>query len=189
MTSETRTFNGLSGSFTLSYAYNQSSQLTEITNPWNAKVGYTYNFAGELTGVTGQGYAGVTSYSSGTVYRAFGGLRQMSYANGRSLSLSYNNRMLLTQYSIPNVMSWNYAYHHFGENTGRVVYAQNLNDPTLDRSYDYDHVGRPTHFTSGSNARHHTGRGTAERWTARTATALTCGGTGRIWKAGVESAG
>ena len=109
VTSETRTFNGLSGSFTLSYAYNQSSQLTEITNPWNAKVGYTYNFAGELTGVTGQGYAGVTSYSSGTVYRAFGGLRQMSYANGRSLSLSYNNRMLLTQYSIPNVMSWNYC--------------------------------------------------------------------------------
>lgn len=30
----------------------------------------------------------------------------------------------------------------FNEYTGRVVYAQNLDDPTLDRSYDYDHLGR-----------------------------------------------
>lgn len=67
--------------------------------------------------------------------------------------------MFLTQWSIPNVMRWNYAYQYFNENTGRVVYAQNLDDPTLDRSYDYDHVGRATHFTSGSNARHHTGQG------------------------------
>lgn len=63
-------------------------------------------------------------------------------------------------------MGWNYAYNYFNENTGRVVYAQNLNDPTLDRAYDYDHVGRPTHFTSGSNARQFTGQGgtDTERW-------------------------
>jgi RHS repeat-associated protein len=159
LTSETRTFNGVSGNFTLNYVYNPLGQLTEITNPWNVKVGYTYNMAGEMTGVTGQNYGGVTSYASGLVYRAFGGLKQMNYANGRSLSLSYNNRMFLTQYSIPNVMRWNYAYNYFNENTGRVTYAQNLNDPTLDRSYDYDHVGRAKHFTSGANARYHTGQG------------------------------
>ncbi len=159
LTSESRTFNGLGGTYTLNYVYNQLDQLTEITNPWNVKVGYTYNHVGEVTGATGQGYAGVTSYASGLVYRAFDALKQMNYSNGRNLSLSYNNRMFLTQWNIPGVMGWNYAYHYFNENTGRVVYAQNLNDPTLDRSYDYDHVGRPTHFTSGSNARHHTGQG------------------------------
>jgi hypothetical protein len=52
--------------------------------------------------------------------------------------------MFLTQWSIPNVMRWNYAYHYFNENTGRVVYAQNLDDPTLDRAWDYDHAARPT---------------------------------------------
>lgn len=159
LTSETRTFNGVAGSFTLNYVYNQSGQLVEITRPGNVKVGYTYNYAGEIAGVTGQGYAGVTNYASGLTYRAFGGLKQMNYANGRSLSLTYNNRMLLTQWSIPGVLRWNYAYNYFNENTGRVVYAQNLSDATLDRSYDYDHVGRPTHFTTGSNARHHTGQG------------------------------
>lgn len=162
LTSETRTFSGVNGSFTLNYAYNQIGQLKEITNAWNVKVAYAYNSAGEMTGVTGQNYpnAGATNnYASGMVYRAFGSLKQMNYANGRNLSLSYSNRMFLTQWSIPNVMRWNYAYNYFNEYTGRVVYAQNLDDPTLDRSYDYDHVGRPTHFTSGSNARHHTGQG------------------------------
>lgn len=159
LTSESRTFNGLAGTFTLNYGYNESGQLTEITNPWNTKVGYTYNYAGEMTGVTGQNYAGVSTYASGIVYRAFGNQKQMNYGNGRSLSLSYNNRMFLTQWSIPNVMRWNYAYHYFNEYTGRAVYAQNLDDPTLDRAWNYDSVGRPVHFTSGSNARHYTGQG------------------------------
>ena len=159
LTSESRSFNGLAGNFTLTYAYNQSGKLTEITNPWNVKVGYTYNMVGELTGVTGQNFAGVSTYASGLLYRAFGGIKQLNYGNGRNLSMGYNNRTLLTQWSVPGVMSWNYAYHYFNENTGRVVYAQNVNDPTLDRAFDYDHVGRPTHFTSGSNARHFTGQG------------------------------
>ncbi len=33
LTSETRSFNGVAGSFSLNYAYNQAGQLTEITNP------------------------------------------------------------------------------------------------------------------------------------------------------------
>jgi hypothetical protein len=118
--------------------------MTEISNPWIVNGGYNYPPAGEGTGVTGLGYGGVTSYASGMVYLAFGGLKQLNYANGRSLSLCYNTRMFLTQWSIPNVMRWNYAYHYFNENTGRVVYAQNLDDPTLDRAWDYDHAARPT---------------------------------------------
>jgi RHS repeat-associated protein len=162
LTSESRTFAGVSGSFNLSYGYNQAGLLTEITNPWNVKVNYSYNIVGELTGVTGQNYptSGATNnYASGMIYRAPGGLKQVNYANGRNLALSYNNRMLLTQWSIPSVMRWNYAYQYFNENTGRAVYAQNLDDATLDRAWDYDHAGRPTHFTSGSNARHFTGQG------------------------------
>lgn len=162
LTSESRTFAGLGGSFNLTYAYNQMGLLKEITNHWNHKVSYSYNLAGEMTGVSGQHYptSGATNnYASGMVYRAFGGLKQMNYANGRTLSNSYNNRMFLTQWSIPTVMRWSYAYNYFNEYTGRAIYAQNLDDPTLDRAWDYDHAGRPTHFTSGSNARHYTGQG------------------------------
>jgi len=91
-------------------------------------------------------------------YRAFG-LKQMSYANGRTLSLQYDNRLRPTQWNIPGVMGWNYGYSYFGENTGRVIYGQNLNDATLDRSYDYDQAGRLLASHTGSEARAHVGVG------------------------------
>jgi hypothetical protein len=60
----------------------------------------------------------------GISYRAFAA-KQMSYGNGRTLSLQYDNRMRMTRWDVPGVMGWNYAYNYFGENSGRVTYAQN----------------------------------------------------------------
>ena len=157
LTSETRTFTGL-GSYALSYAYNLGGELTSITNPWSAQVGYNYDKIGRPSSISGSGYAGVSSYVNSLSYRAFG-LKQMSYGNGRTLSLQYDNRMRPTQWNIPGVMGWNYAYDYFNEKSGRVMYAQNLNDATLDRSYDYDHVGRLITSHSGIEARAHMGIG------------------------------
>ena len=157
LTSETRNFTNV-GSFTLSYAYNLTGQLTSITNQSNAQVGYTYDKTGRLTNVSGSGYSGVSSYVNSIAYRALG-LKQMTYNNGRTLSLQYDNRLRVTQWNIPGVMGWNYAYNYFGENTGRVTYAQNLNDATLDRSYHYDQVGRLQSAFTGSSARAHVGIG------------------------------
>ncbi len=67
----------------------------------------------------------------------------VSYANTRTLSLSYNNRMFLTQWNIPGVLGYAYHYNNYGENnTGRVTFADNLTngatrDGTLDRSWYY----------------------------------------------------
>ena len=154
LTSETRTFTGLSGSYALTYGYNLAGQLNSITNQWGAQVGYDYDKVGRLTNVSGSGYAGVSSYVTSTAYRAFG-LKQLSYSNGRTLSLQYDNRLRVTQWNVSGVMGWNYAYNHFSENTGRITYAQNLNDPTLDRSYDYDNVGRLIEARAASEARGH----------------------------------
>ena len=103
LNSETRTFNGLSGSYTLTYGYNLAGELSSITNPWNAQVAYDYDKVGRPTNVTGSGYAGVSSYVSSIAYRAFG-LKQMSYSNGRTLSLQYDNRLRVTKWDIPEVM-------------------------------------------------------------------------------------
>jgi len=156
--SETRTFTGVNGTYALTYGYNLAGQLNSITNPWDAQVGYNYDRLGRVTNVSGSGYSNVSSYVNSISYRAFG-LKQMQYNNGRTLSLQYDNRMRLTQWKIPGVMEWNYAYTHFGENTGRVTYAQNITDPTLDRSYYYDHVGRLQSAYTGSSARAHVGIG------------------------------
>jgi len=96
------------------------------------------------------GYAGVSSYVNRLSYRAFG-LKQMSYGNGRTLSLQYDNRMRLTQWSIPSVLRLQYQYGW--EKTGRLEFARNLDDETLDCVYTYDHVGRLFEARSGNEAR------------------------------------
>ncbi|MDQ5845396.1 MAG: hypothetical protein M3539_08890, partial [Acidobacteriota bacterium] len=57
----------------------------------------------------------------------------------------------------PGVMGWSYAYATplIQENTQRVAFANNLYDHTLDRSYDYDAVGRMWASHSGAEARAH----------------------------------
>jgi RHS repeat-associated protein len=91
-------------------------------------------------------------------YRAFG-MKQMAYANGKTLSLSYDNRLRLAGWDIPGVMGWTYAYDtpSIHENTQRVAFANNLYDHTLDRSYDYDAVGRMWASHTGAEARGHAG--------------------------------
>jgi hypothetical protein len=118
--------------------------------------GYNYDAVGRPISVNGSGYAGVTSYVNNIAYRAFG-MKQMSYGNGKTLSLSYDNRLRLTGWDIPGVMGWSYAYAtlRIQENTQRVAFANNLYDHTLDRSYDYDVVGRMWASHSGAEARAH----------------------------------
>jgi RHS repeat-associated core domain len=83
-------------------------------------------------------------------YRAFG-LKQMAYNNGRTLSMQYDTRMRLKDWSIPSVLRLQYDYTW--ERDGRVGFVRNLDDETLDRYYGYDHVGRITVSRSGSEAR------------------------------------
>jgi RHS repeat-associated protein len=146
------------GTYGLSYAYNLAGEVISITNPWGVQVGYNYDKTGRPTNVMGSGYGGVSSYVSRMSYRTFG-LKQMNYSNGRTLSVQYDNRLRPTQWNIPGVMGWNYAYNYFNERTGRVMYAQNISDGTLDRSYQCDQVGRLIDSHSGGEARFHMGIG------------------------------
>lgn len=147
--SETRTFTGV-GTFSLTYAYNLGNEVTSITNPWGVQVGYSYDKTGRPTSVSGSGYGGVSSYVSSMSYRTFG-LKQMNYSNGRTLSVQYDNRLRPTSWSIPGVLRMQYGYAF--EHSGRVEFARNQDDETLDRYFAYDHVGRLIVSRSGNEAR------------------------------------
>ncbi len=158
LTSETRAFDGL-GSYALSYQYNLGDQVKQFTNQSGAVVNYNHDEIGRVSSVTGSGYAGGSNYLSSLSYRAFGAAKQINYGNGKQLSLSYNNRMMLTQWNVPGVLGYSYSYNNYLENnTGRVTFATNLTngasaDATLDRSWYYDHVGRLDVAYTGSEAR------------------------------------
>jgi YD repeat-containing protein len=155
LTSEVRSFNGLSGpnggAYTLSYGYNLVGELTSVTDPWNLQTTYTHDANGRVTSVGGAGF-GYTNLAQNLAYRAFGAIKSMSYGNGTSLSTRFDNRLRLTEWNVPGVMGWDYYYNVFGENSQRVTYARSLNNTTLDRAYDYDHVGRLTESHTGTEA-------------------------------------
>jgi RHS repeat-associated protein len=169
LTSETRTFTyigGASHSRTLSYAYNLAGELTSITAPSangsTTTTGYTRDYTGQVTAVTGSNGISVPNYVSSISYRAWGATKQMNYGNGRALGILYDNRLRPWQWNVDGVLGTQYYYGYFGkdgqgENTGRVTYAHDYYDYRGDRSYEYDQVGRLIKSETGDDARIHIG--------------------------------
>jgi len=152
LTSETRTFNDFPGStYPLTYDYNLAGQLKLVTDTSGIAINYAYDQAGQLTGVTGSNFAGVTQYTSSLQYRAWGALKHMATGDGKTTDFSYNGRLQVTSFvREPNTFGHsNYQYHA----DGRVSFVQNLDNPTFDRKYSYDHMARLSEGLSGTDAR------------------------------------
>jgi len=172
--SETRQFNGLSGSYTLSYEYNLASELKKITEPTGSHTDYAFDSTGRLTSVTD----GASQYVSSPQYRAWGALKSLSYGNSTTLALSYNNRLQLTNYSVGGVRPYpNSAVQPEGGDfqyyaDGRIKFASDLRtDATSlglhDRAYSFDHVARLKEAYSGAEARDFlNGSGAGSAWGA-----------------------
>lgn len=105
--SEERSFGGLSGSsFTLSYVYNVGGEQTKMTSSLGPSVSYGYDEIRRAKQVTGGGWAaGESNYISTIEYRAFGAPKSISYGNMQSLALTYNPRMMLSQWRVAGVKS------------------------------------------------------------------------------------
>jgi YD repeat-containing protein len=165
LTSEARTFPGLSSAYTLSYVYTIGGQLKSVTDQTAGTV-FTNAFdsAGQLTGVTGTGYATTQqTFSSDMRYRAWGALKGMAYGNQTSVSLDYNQRGLPTNYAVGGIKpsATEQAQPEGGDfqyySDGRVRFAGDLRTEASasglhDRAYSYDHAGRLKEAYSGSEA-------------------------------------
>ena len=103
----------------------------------------------------------MTQYASGVQFRAWGGLKALSYGNGLSLANSYNTRLQLRQMEVkgfvsngsPSLMKIQYQYN----SDGTPKYAQNLIDSRFDRAWAYDHVGRLSEAYTGQEADNYAG--------------------------------
>jgi YD repeat-containing protein len=153
ITSETKTFAGLSGSFTLAYEYNRANQVKSVTDQ-HSSVSFTtvYDYAGRVSSVSGVGYGSTpTQFASQVSYRAWGGLKSSVYGNSTSLTLGYNARGLITSYSAAGSVA---SFQYYAD--GQIKFAQDqstYSEPIKDRAFSYDHAERLAEAYSGSEAR------------------------------------
>ncbi len=169
---ETRTINGLAGSYTIGYSYNLSGELKSLTDPQGKTVNYDFDSSGRLTGVTGTGY-NTSQFISNYKYRAWGAPKHfntpaMEYNTTSSVDFSYNTRLQLTHFEwvkpttgggILDFYKSNYQYYA----DGRVKFISDARtyppDPSLepnhnfDRSFSYDQAARLTQALTGDEAR------------------------------------
>jgi YD repeat-containing protein len=167
MTSESRTFTSYSGTYTLNYSYNLANALTTLGIPFRSQqIGYNYDTAGRLSGVTASGFSAtqyiwpnqytqnLTSFASNITYRAWDARKSMTYGNTTSEQISYDARLRPATYTLNNMnyqntniccsyptystMTWTYGYY----NDGRLKHAWDSTNEWFDRAYKYDHVGR-----------------------------------------------
>lgn len=163
ITSETRTFAGKPGSFTLTYGgYNLGGSLLSLTDPFGGQATYQYDSTGRLSSIGASGYTAsyfdqgsqqqistpLSQFASAFTYRAWGATKQATFGNGVNETFLYNSKLAITRYDVNNMrqifpanpsltMSWTYDYY----NDGRLNHAFHLSDPTFDRKHDYGPKG------------------------------------------------
>lgn len=157
MLSETRQFNGVTGSYALNYDYNLAGKLKALTDPASATIYYAYDSTGRILNVNGSPYGGVSQYASALVYRAWGGIKGLTYGNNLTLSMSYSSRLKTAQFEVagrpPQYGSWSVMktqYQYYDD--GSLKYADDLLDNRFDRAYGFDQVNRLKEDYSGSEA-------------------------------------
>ena len=176
LASETRTFTGLPGkSFTLGYQYNSVNQPKRITTSvsdgsFTKNVNYAYNPTGALSGIgtnlIGSDPNATTNVASQLTYRGFGGLRQMTYGNGRRLRMGYSSsRQQLTSMIVDRTNGTDQIVNHAYEygvydseldvwrNNGRIRKIWDYVDTAFNVEYSYDDYDRLTGALSSAYAR------------------------------------
>jgi YD repeat-containing protein len=165
MTSEDRQFPGLSGAYTLAYEYTLSGQLKKVMDQ-AASTSFTYALdnAGRVTTVTSEGMGASAPLASNAQYRAWGVLKHADYGNTTSVTLGYNNRAMVSSYSLSGVKDQGTGaarpegsdFQYYAD--GRVKFASDYLSDALsggihDRAYSYDHAMRLAEAYSGVEAR------------------------------------
>jgi YD repeat-containing protein len=161
MISETHQFNGLAQAHMLQYEYNLAGQVKKVTDPWDNSVSYAFDKAGDVTAITGTGFAdinqwtnrAVSQFASTVKYRAWGGLK--SFSNGNfatektNFAFNYDERLQMTRFDAGGTLITNHNYYADGRAKDVLKDASSVLD--FDRHYGYDHAARLTSATTGNS--------------------------------------
>ena len=129
--------------------------MKSLEDPYGDTIYYAHDKLGRLSTVTGSSFGGVTSYASDPHYRAWGGLQSLSYSNGTTMSMTFNNRLQADSFSLVKsgqqtpILSKTHSFYA----DGSVRRVDDLVDDRFDQLNTFDNVGRPKSSVSSFTAR------------------------------------
>lgn len=146
----------------LGYAYDGAKQLARIDYPQGFSILYPRNAAGQISQVQLQvGSAQPSGFASSLSYLPFGPLKSLTWANGVSLSRSYDQDYRLTEQTVGG---WNSTYGYDANSNITTLNSSLLGDlnysydaldrltaeqkASLQQTYSYDAVGNRTGKTT-----------------------------------------
>jgi|GEM_PF-1941889 len=140
------------GTYTTSYGFNAADQVTSITYPSSKSFTQTYDAAGRLSGITGNG----TTYASSFQYNPAEQLTSYTYGNNVVASFVYSPQRLLLEEikyakSGATQFHWQYQYAQNGGNNGQITRVVDVTTGGRSATYTYDALHRlKTAVTDGS---------------------------------------
>jgi RHS repeat-associated protein len=146
----------------LGFAYDGANQLARIDYPQGFSILYPRNAAGQVSQVQLQvGSGQPSSFAGGISYLPFGPLKSLNWANGVSLSRSYDQDYRLTEQTVGG---WNSTYGYDANSNITTLNSSLLGDlnysydaldrltaeqkANLQQTYSYDAVGNRTGKTT-----------------------------------------
>jgi YD repeat-containing protein len=137
--------------FRIEYTYNLKGGLASVKDPFGDQINYAHDKIGRLTAVGGTSYGTdsnpTTEYADGIQYRAFGGIKQMTYQTNdeATVSMQYDNRLRVSQYEVNSSVATNNllkksTFSYLAD--GKPQSMTDVVNSDFNRTYQYDHVGR-----------------------------------------------
>jgi RHS repeat-associated protein len=148
--SESRTIEG--NSYSQAYAYDANGNRSALTYPSGRRVDYTFDFADRPFSAV----SGGTTYVSSASYAPFGPETQLSFGNGTTKTMTYDNRYRPSENKLTNgagtIADDLYSEDALGNITS-ICAAQPCTTPSAayDRVFVYDDLNRLTTANSGTS--------------------------------------
>lgn len=158
MTSETQSVSGVTGDFTLNYAYKPAGVLASVEDPFDRVVSYSYDKTGQLSSVSGTNYPNVTNFISSIQYRAWGRAKSIAYGNGVDENTDFNERLQPSEYELADLRLFDNStytdqstFDYYDD--GRLYHSFYATGATkFDRKFEYDFAGRIKEAYTGREA-------------------------------------
>lgn len=135
-----------SSSYETLYRHDADGNRSGMTLPAGDALVYTFDFAGRPTALT-RGAAPVVSTTS---YMPFGPMKSLTYGNGLTRTITFDNRYRLTSNRLSaatDLASYSYSY----DNAGNITAINDVLAAGYNRSFGYDDLHRLTTANSGAS--------------------------------------